>query len=221
MTATRSRWLRHVHVGYHQADIFAGEQLQCAGRVGCRKRRKTGCAQRVEQRLAQRRIVLDHQNRIVHFAHGLSSAGSSITNVAPQVESAKQTLPPCASTTDLTIDRPMPLPRARVVKKGSKMRSRMGAGTPGPLSLTTICARPVAVRRASNSKLSGPVAACRALVARFNTADTNDGALARTINSFAWVRIVKRTPSRSAGRSHCATCSSRALTLTASRAAPP
>ena len=48
---------------------------------------------------------------------------------------------------------PMPLPRARVVKKGSKIRSRMCAGTPGPLSLTTICARPSAARRAKQFQI--------------------------------------------------------------------
>src|SRR3979409_1064858 len=68
---------------------------------------------------------------------------------------------------------PMPLPRARVVKNGSKIRARMCAGTPGPLSLTTICARPPAVRRASNSRSRSAVAACSALVAKFRTADTS------------------------------------------------
>ena len=63
--------------------------------------------------------------------------------------------------------------------------------------------------------------ACSALLAKFSTAETSDGALARTIKSGAWVRMVKRIPSRNAGRSHCATCSSSALTLTTSRAAPP
>ena len=66
-----------------------------------------------------------------------------------------------------------------------------------------------------------PVAACSALVARFRTAETSDGALACTARSGASVRIVSRTPARSTGRSHCATCSSSALTLTRSRAAPP
>ncbi len=56
-----------------------------------------------------------------------------------------------------------------------------------------------AVRRASNSRSRSALAACSALVARFSTADTSDGALARTMRSGAWVRMVSRTPRRNAG----------------------
>src|SRR5271168_59706 len=214
---------RHLNIRYDQADLFAREQLQRALRIVGGQRRNARSAQSIDQRLAQCGIVLNNQNPIIHLVHGflISSAGSSITNVAPQLEACKQTLPPCASTTDLTMESPMPLPLARVVKKGSKMRWRIFAGTPGPSSLTTICALPVEVRRASSSRFSVDDAACSALLARFSTAETSNGALARTIKSGAWVRMVRRIPSRKAGRSHCAACSSSALTLTASRAAPP
>src|ERR1700730_17521154 len=167
-----------MHIGYDQADALAPEQLQRAGAIDGRQCGKPCRTKRIDQCLAQCGIVLDYQKRVVHCAHCLSSAGSSMTKLAPRAASARHTLPPCASTTDLTMDSPMPLPRARVVKKGSKIRSRICAGTPGPLSLTTICARPVGLRRASNSKLSGAVAARSALVARFETADISEGALA-------------------------------------------
>ena len=50
-------------------------------------------------------------------------------------------LPPCASTIDLQITKPIPMPWGFVVKKGSKMRSRLLVSMPGPESSNDISIR--------------------------------------------------------------------------------
>jgi hypothetical protein len=118
----------------------------------------------------------------------------------------------------------MPLPRARVVKKGledslADLRRNAGAVVGSRRS----CARPFAARRPSNSRVEIPGGGLQCeLVARFRTAETSEGALARTVKprrlACGWSSARRGA---APARSHCATCSSSALTLTTSRAAPP
>lgn len=53
--------------------------------------------------------------------------------MVPDVElSAITSPPPCSSASCLAMGRPRPVPFTRVVKSGSKTRSRSGAEMPGP-----------------------------------------------------------------------------------------
>ena len=125
----------HLHVRDHQGDLLARQQLQGALRIV--RRPAPQCRRRAACRPTPR--AARHRPRP---PEPIRSSCSCIARSPLQVirsrrwrrnsSSARLTLPPCASTTDLTIESPMPLPRARVVKKGSKMRCadlRRHAGT--------------------------------------------------------------------------------------------
>src|ERR1700693_3294301 len=67
------------------------------------------------------------------------AAGKVKWNVAPRAPSPlAQICPPCDSTIDLLIARPMPLPCGFVVKNASNIWSTLPRGSPGPLSLIEI-----------------------------------------------------------------------------------
>ena len=73
-------------------------------------------------------------------------AGRVKQNIAPRAgwfETHKR--PPCEAMIERVIESPSPSPCGLVVKNGSNRRSRSGAGTPGPLSLTQTCTMPSAV----------------------------------------------------------------------------
>ena len=76
----------HLHVGDDQGDLLARRQLQRARRIVRGQRRAMPAAlQRVDQRLAQCGIVLDHQNRFIgRCSCQISSAGKSMMKVAPR-----------------------------------------------------------------------------------------------------------------------------------------
>src|SRR6266567_3684325 len=66
-------------------------------------------------------------------------AGRVKWNVAPRPPSPlAQIWPPCDSTIDLQIARPMPLPCGFVVKNASNIWSALPMGSPGPVSFTEI-----------------------------------------------------------------------------------
>ena len=91
-----------------------------------------------------------------------SVAGSSIVKQLPPPSRASQrTVPPWRSAICLTSDRPRPTPPAcsawpGMRKKGSKMRSRIATGTPGPRSQTCIAAPPRCSGRSSTAISSPP-----------------------------------------------------------------
>src|SRR5215469_7148665 len=65
------------------------------------------------------------------------AAGRVKWKVAPCPPSGlAQIRPPCDSTMDLLIARPMPLPCGLVVKNASRICSALPGGSPGPVSLT-------------------------------------------------------------------------------------
>jgi hypothetical protein len=67
------------------------------------------------------------------------AAGKVKWNVAPDPPSPlAQIRPPCDSTIDLLIAKPMPLPCGFVVKNASNIWSALPLGSPGPVSLTVI-----------------------------------------------------------------------------------
>ena len=68
---------------------------------------------------------------------GRDTTGSSMRKVAPRPTSLWTAIvPPCSSSMFRHSDSPSPVPSPAglVVKKGSKMRARISAGMPGPLS---------------------------------------------------------------------------------------
>src|SRR5687768_817188 len=85
-------------------------------------------------------FVVDYQYRRL-LTHAASSAiilaGRKMVKVvpAPGAESTS-TSPRCASTARCTIARPRPLPPGRADTNGSKSRSRISTGIPGPVSRT-------------------------------------------------------------------------------------
>ena len=80
--------------------------------------------------------------------------GQSTVKTAPEGAFAEGAIvPPWLNTMSRQSDSPMPVPAAPalVVKKGSKMRSAMASGTPGPLSATVRRPGPAPCRRGSRS----------------------------------------------------------------------
>ena len=89
---------------------------------------------------------------------------------AELAELATEIRPPLAVTMRCTIDSPSPVPPARRVKNGWKMRSRSPGGMPGPPSRTRIATWPPAARPAASS--TQPPFSCTwmALSTRFESA---------------------------------------------------
>src|SRR5207247_752541 len=105
-------------------------------------------------------VVVDDEDARAHAAAGRRS----VKRAPPPVRSPTSIRPPCASTIWRATARPRPVPRGRVVKKGSKMRARSSGGTPGPESATAISTPPSAAAAASAT--SPPLGAASAALAR-------------------------------------------------------
>ena len=103
------------------------------------------------------------------------TAGGSVTRkVLPRpISLSTRTSPPSALKMPLQIQSPRPVPSLAglVVKKGSRIRSRISSGIPIPLSRTSTTARPVpsvrVVTRISLRSVSPSGMACAALSSRF------------------------------------------------------
>ena len=100
----------------------------------------------------------------------LSAAGSVIRkHVPPPSRGSQRTLPPWRSAICLTSDRPRPTPPACSAwpgrrKNGSKIRSRISAGTPAPRSQTwTVVSPPLAARRPQHHRDLAAAVAARVL----------------------------------------------------------
>src|SRR5882757_940005 len=95
----------------------------------------------------QHLFVSDHLHDLAPSNHAASTggfvfagaAGKVKWNVAPRPPlPLAQIRPPCDSTIDLLIARPMPLPCGFVVKNASNIWSALPGGSPGPVSFTEI-----------------------------------------------------------------------------------
>src|SRR5262249_51378758 len=94
--------------------------------------------QQFAQRLADPRVVIDDEDDVIFHRHDAStvSTGKVKMNVAPPCSfPSAQSRPPCDSTMDREIARPIPMPLSFVVKKASKIFSE--CAMPGPASLTS------------------------------------------------------------------------------------
>src|SRR5262249_14958073 len=108
---------RHRPLAVAGEVTFVASQSQCGG-----------------DHFAHPLLVVDDQNACVHG--GAARGSIPLTRAPPDELSASRIDPPCASVICRAIASPSPPPLARVVKNGSKIRSRRAAGTPGPESST-------------------------------------------------------------------------------------
>jgi hypothetical protein len=86
-------------------------------------------------------VVIDYINDRIRFFHAgtLAVQGRVNWKTDPSFgDDSAQSRPPCASMIDRLIGRPIPMPCARVVKKGSKSRVINSGDTPTPVSITEI-----------------------------------------------------------------------------------
>src|SRR5439155_11573824 len=125
-----------------------------------------GAAERRGDDAGDARLVVDDEDAGPHRAHAaIRATGSCTVKRAPPPGRSPTTIrPPCASTISLATARPRPVPRGRVVKKGSKMRSRSSCGTPGPESVTASSTAPSFTR--APSVISPPRGTASAALAR-------------------------------------------------------
>src|SRR5262249_26116814 len=124
----------HLPAGDHDVGAVLLERPQRGGAAGARLGLVAGPGER-------RRHDLRHAGLVVHDqdagAHATAPTGSLTVNRAPPpTRSPTSIVPPCASTIWRATASPRPVPRGRVVKKGSKMRPRISLGMPGPSSET-------------------------------------------------------------------------------------
>src|SRR5580658_742058 len=154
----------HAHVRNHDIEASCRKQGQGRLRIGEEHHVPVVAlgAEQPLQPLQQVQIVIDEEYALPHKSPGpvrtsqgvLASAtspnGRRTTKVAPPASaSSRKSFPPCLfRTTSRQIDKPWPVPRptSLVVKNGSKIRSRIGLGTPGPLSPTRISTKGPASR---------------------------------------------------------------------------
>src|SRR5262249_13256492 len=107
-------------------------------------------AEQAVQRLAYRGIVVDDEDP----AHAVFSAwdGRAMRKVAPGPSlDVAHIRPPCASTIERQIERPMPMPPSRVVKKGVNSRAEAAGSRPMPESRTTTSACPASTLEPTRS----------------------------------------------------------------------
>src|SRR5437660_5025103 len=119
---------RHAQIEQHGIDAASGDKRQRipAGRGQVRAIAEIGDG--FGQPVAYGIIVVDDQD---------GRHGSSISKTVPEgVEETRRASPPWARAISRAIASPSPVPSARAVANGSNNRSRMSAGTPGPVSLT-------------------------------------------------------------------------------------
>src|SRR5207247_2534496 len=162
-----------------------------------------GAAQRRGDHLRHALLVVDDEDARGHAAAGRRS----VKRAPPPVRSPTSIRPPCASTIWRATARPRPVPRGRVVKKGSKMRARSSGGTPGPESATAISTPPSAAAAASAT--SPPLGAASAALASSprstwqmrspsaRTSGSSGDSSRRTRNALPWSSSCARRSARS------------------------
>src|SRR5690606_21022769 len=98
-----------------------------------------GEVERLEVRLAQRRVVVDEEDRLLSGEEAHARCSSRRKPAPPSGEGMRSRRPPKSVMIWLAIARPRPRPSARPVAKGVKSWGFSASGTPGPLSQTSIC----------------------------------------------------------------------------------
>ena len=141
----------HLVVGDHGRHAAFGKYPERIAAVGGGNDVVACQVQRLGERIPECVVVLDEKDRCIgHAACSVSAparrrrlavTGIDSTKHAPgAAESTTRMLPPWARRPSGRRRGPGRCPSLRDVKKGSKIRSRSGAGTPGPLSVTVISA---------------------------------------------------------------------------------
>ena len=129
----------HAKVGQHDVELAVLQPLDGGRPVAGLLHVVAGVGQRADEALAERIVIVDHQNAShLHYLPTLptdGTTGSVTRKVAPRPGAETASIrPSCASTTLRTIARPRPVPCGFVVKNGLKIRSRSSGAIPGPLS---------------------------------------------------------------------------------------
>ncbi len=147
---------RHHEIGEHQIVLVLLEQGGALDAVLGHVHRPALLAQGVGHGDPQERLVLDDQQPVSADFHPTSFSLSSSAiaammtrNVVPlPTEVSSSIRPPWAATILPLTARPSPVPSptSRVVKNGSKIRSRISAGIPCPVSRTSAITLPPRTR---------------------------------------------------------------------------
>src|ERR1700726_1251815 len=114
--------------------------LICGSRTTCERfSAKANGLDKVMDRLTQTTVVVDDEYRGKRFrrhARASTLVGRLKQKVAPgPILEVAQTRPPCASTIDRVIAKPIPVPCGFVVWNASKICSALSVGNPTPVSL--------------------------------------------------------------------------------------
>src|SRR5262249_38911553 len=176
------RDLRHPNVRQDDVVTAAPNLLQSGLAALCRGDLESLVAQQDAERIEYSGLVVNYEHRrlLTHASSsGVHSAGIRTVKAvpAPGLESTN-TSPRCASTARCTIASPRPLPPGRPDTNGSKTRSLISSGIPGPSSrISSRTARskwpwgrsapPSASPTDTVTCTLVPLAACTALSTRF------------------------------------------------------
>src|SRR5882672_2438389 len=161
----------HLHVAQDQVHGAIAQHFESLAAVAGREHVVARGLERGDERVLQRPVVLDDENRRAFAPHATSLAtcagglgggstsarrGRSSSMLVPRsgVESSASA-PPCASVTVFTTANPKPVPAGRVEKNGSNTRDWMLGAMPGPLSCTVSSTRSPRTRAFNVTTTSG------------------------------------------------------------------
>ncbi|EDP64347.1 hypothetical protein BAL199_08998 [alpha proteobacterium BAL199] len=177
---------RHPDIGHDDAVGVGAEPLDHGVGAFARLDAQSRQFERLGAGVQHVGVVVDQDHRagLDHSAASAWLACRVNRNTAPpRGASPTVSVPPMSRMIEYAIDRPRPSPApgSLVVYIGSKIRSRLSAGTPGPLSATEISTTsPVSTASSTIQRSLPPATASRALVSRFtNTCSRRTGS-ART-----------------------------------------
>src|SRR5205807_1411161 len=126
----------------HEIERLASEQPDRLLAIGRADRRVSVGLNRLDQRVANRRIVFDDEHFSLMGNHGDETAGRRISNTAPFSDASKTRSPPARRNTPRAMLNPSPTPGDLSVSvrppctNGSNARWPSSRGTPGPPSAT-------------------------------------------------------------------------------------
>src|SRR3546814_13058007 len=146
----------HADVGDDDAGKVAVDARQHAARVGEGFDRQPGEVERLEVRRAQRRVVVDEEDRLLPGEETHAGFSSRRKPAPPSGEGIRRSRPPKSAMIWLAIARPRPRPSARQVTKGGKRCGSRSSGTPGALYYQPIAPRLRVWTATRRAKLGGP-----------------------------------------------------------------
>lgn len=141
---------RHLDVRDHQVVLAGRETGHGVERAGMRRDGIVPIGENGFHHPAHGLVVVDDQNPLPparHHARPRLTGRLTVTNVPRPTSLVTSILPPCCSTMVLVIARPKPVPRALVVKNGSKIFSRFSGAMPAPESWKVTFTQPSWSRR--------------------------------------------------------------------------